>query len=252
MSNRTATEQISVFGLLIAALIFTSCATAQQSIEGKWKISGYTFADKRNFPLDKLEVTLNVDRDIKIAGRSACNLYSGSVTLGPGNSIKLRSFTSTDMACQEIPGSFEGEFMNLLSNADRYELKGGTLTLTDTATGHFLRFERAGVPQPIVTPTPVNDPPESDKHEVFYVSNKSANCPIIAPLRCMLIKGDKTAPWKKYYDEIIGFKFKPGRFYKIEVERVGEPSGLPGDVTVYRHRLVRVIKTSKKEKDIYR
>ena len=53
-------------------------------------------------------------------------------------------------------------------------------------------------------------------------------------------------------DEIIGFNFKPGRFYKIEVERVGDPPSLPGDVTVYRHELVRVIKTSKREKDIYR
>lgn len=249
INMRTAAKGISVVVLAVAGLIFSISASAQNAVEGKWKISGYSFADKRDFPLDTLEVTLTVDRDMHIGGRSACNLYSGNISIGPGNAMKLGAITSTEMACREMPGSFEGAFLDVLSNASRYDVKGDVLTITDTSTGHFLRFERVGgrsKPEPPAKAAP-------GKHEIFYIANKNGNCPIIAPLKCMLTKQDKSAAWKEYYDEIIGFKFKPGRFYKIEVKRVGDqPSGLPGDVTVYRHKLVRILKTSIRERDIYR
>jgi hypothetical protein len=35
-------------------------------MEGKWQISAYNFADKRTFPLDKMEITLTVDQDMHI------------------------------------------------------------------------------------------------------------------------------------------------------------------------------------------
>jgi heat shock protein HslJ len=248
MDMRTATKRISTVALVAAALILVTSAYAQNPIEGKWKITSYNFAEKREFPLAQLDVTLTVDRDLHIGGKSGCNIYSGSISLGPGSAMKLGSITSSDMACREIPGSFEGGFLDVLSSASRYEVKGGTLTITDTSTGHFLRFERVGGAVPQSSPKS-----SQGKHEIFYVSNKTGNCPIIAPLKCLLVKQEKSAQWKEYYDEIIGFKFKPGLFYKIEVKRVGdEPSGLPGDVTVYRHKFVRILKSSVREKDIYR
>ncbi len=243
-----ATRMISIYGLLVAALVFTASAAGQNSIEGSWKISGYGFTEKRDFPLDKMDITLTVDHNMHIGGKSACNIYSGSISVGPGNAIKLGSITSTEMACREMEGSFEGAFLDVLSNASRYEVKGQTLTITDTSNGNFLRFQRAGGGKP----PPAVKPSSQGKHETLFVSNKTGNCPIIAPLKCLLVKQEKSEPWKEYYDEIIGFKFKPGLFYKIEVKRVGdEPSGLPGDVTVYRHKLVRIIRTSVREKDIY-
>jgi hypothetical protein len=152
-----------------------------------------------------------------------------------------------------MAGTFESAFMKVLDKASRYEIKGDTLTLTDPSTGHFLRFRREGSPMPEPAAAPKPAPGTPAVREVFFISKNSAKCPITAPMRCLLLKENRNAPWKKYYDEIIGFNFRPGRFYKIEVERVGgEPSGLPGDVTVYRHKLVRILKTSTREKDIYR
>lgn len=243
MRIKTATRN-SMIAVLV--LVLAAAASAQTSIEGKYKISGYNFEDKRVYPLEKMDVTLNIDRDMKIGGRSACNLYSGSLLLGKGRSMKLDTMTSTEMACSEMIGSFEGDFMNVLSRADRYDLKEGTLTFTDTSTGHFLRFQRVDAVQ---TP-PATEPAQ---HETFYISNRTANCPIIAPQRCLLIKKDKTGAWEKYYDSIIDFVPRRGRFYKIEVERYGDPpSGLPGDVSIYRHKLVRILKSSGRERDIYR
>lgn len=252
MHMRTATRWTSILGILAAALAFSTGAVAQGKIEGKWTINGYNFSDQRQFPLDKMEVTLAVEPDMKISGRSGCNLYSGSMTAGPAGAMKVGAVTSTDMACQDPIGAFESEFMKVLDQASRYEVKGDTLTITDTATGHFLRFRRSDGSAPIDDRKPVDNTPPAVS-EIFFISKNSAKCPIIAPSRCLLVKAERNAPWKKYYDDIIGFTFKPGRFYKIEVERVGgEPSGLPGDVTVYRHKLVRIVKTSAQERNIYR
>src|SRR5436190_23653160 len=114
MNMRTATKNISVLGILTVVLTFATYAAAQQSIEGKWKITGYNFYEKRAFPLDKMDVTLTIDHDLNIGGKSACNLYSGSITVGPGGSWKLGHITTTDMACNEQNGTFEGEFLEVL------------------------------------------------------------------------------------------------------------------------------------------
>ena len=161
--------------------------------------------------------------------------------------MKLGTVTTTDMACNELNGSFEGEFMSVLTKANRYELKGNTLTLTDTATGHYMRFENmSGTTEP-----PVGS--DETQHEIFYIANRTAKCAAISPQRCLLIKKEKDGTWEKYYDSIIGFTPKPGRFYKIEVARSGDPpSGLPGDVTIYRHKLVHIVRSSTRERDIYR
>lgn len=253
MNMRTAPKHISILGILAVFLTFAACAAAQDAIEGRWKIVSYNFADKRAFPLDRLEVTLTVDKDLHIGGRAACNLYNGNIIIGQGGSWKLGRMMTTDMACNEINGTFEGEFLEVLDKASHYDVKGGTLTITDTSTGHFLRFRREGTPVPPLDPTPKPKPQVQGDHEIFYIGNTMSRCSGIEPLKCLHIKTEKNATWKDYYDSIIGFAPKPGRFYKIEVERVGgPPSGLPGDVSIYRHKLVRILKSSTREKDIYR
>jgi heat shock protein HslJ len=251
MNMRPATKTISIFSILALVLTLAACAAAQDTIEGKWKISSYNFADKRAFPLEKMEVTLTVDHDMHIGGRSACNIYSGSVAVGAGGAMKLGSMTTTEMACNEVNGTFEGDFLDVLNKASRYDVKGGTLTITDTATGHFLRFVRDDKPAPTQTQTP--RPKVEGEREIFFVGNKMSKCSGVQPLKCLLIKKGKGDAWQDYYDSIIDFTPKAGRFYKIEVVRVGDPpSGLPGDVTVYRHKLVRILKSSTRERDIYR
>ena len=253
MSTRTATNKISILSLLALVLTFAACAAAQSSMEGKWQISAYNFSDKRTFPLDKMEITLTVDQDMHIGGRSACNLYSGTITVGPRGAMKLSTITTTDMACNEINGTFEGEFLEVLSKASHYEVKERTLTITDTASGHFLRFVRADKPAPVPLPQPTPTPQVQSEREIFFIGNRMSNCSGVQPIKCLRIKKEKSGAWQDYFDTIIGFKPKAGWFYKIEVARVGDaPSGLPGDVTVYRHKLVRVIRSSTREKEIYR
>jgi len=250
---RTVTKDISILGILAIVLTFASCAAAQDAIEGKWKIVSYEFSDKRAFPLDKIEATLTVDHDMHIGGKAACNLYNGNIIIGPGGSWKLGRITTTDMACNEINGTFEGEFLEILDKASHYEVKGGTLTITDPSTGHFLRFHREGAPIPRPKPVPKPQPQVQGDREIFYIGNTMSQCPGTQPLKCLRIKKEKNAAWQDYYDSIIGFTPKRGRFYKIEVERLGDPpSGLPSDVSIYRHKLVRILKSSTREKDIYR
>ena len=239
--------KISVILGLIMIGTFACAGAAQNQIDGKWKLTGYNFAEKRSFPIEKMEINLTVTDGTKIGGKSACNLYSGTIVLGPGGAMKLKTITMTEMACNEINGSFEGAFLQVLDKASRYEVKGNTLTITDAATGQFLRFEREGQPQPDATPLPVDKPPAAE-HEIIFVANRTSPCPGIQ--KCLRVKYEKNDAWQDYNDVIMGFDPKPGRFYKIEIERGGDRRSMrPG---IFHHKLVRILKTSTREKDIYR
>lgn len=127
---------------LIVIGILTQTAAAQNRLEGKWRLTGYSFPTKRAFPINKIDINLSVQSTMQISGRAGCNLYSGTIELASAGRMKVGPLTSTDMACDDVRGSFETLFLQTLGNATKYALKGTTLTLTDPSTKSFLRFRR--------------------------------------------------------------------------------------------------------------
>jgi heat shock protein HslJ len=221
---------------------------AQAGLDGKWKLTGYNFSSDRDFPIEKMTVDLTIENGNHVGGNSSCNLYSGNLTLGANGAIKVGTLTTTDRPCSELTAEFESLFLDVLRNANVYTLEKGVLTLNQGKTKNFLRFGRQENP----TPKPPTDTvkPAAENTTILYVSNKTVRCQGIEPMRCMQIKQGKSGAWQRYYDSIVGFDFKPGSFYKIEVEKqqLGHPSG---DTSIYRYRLVRIVKKVKKEAALY-
>ena len=142
-------------------------------------------------------------------------------------------FAGTLMACPRIDNRFEAEFRETLANIDSFSFETGYLTLTDKRTGRFMRFQR------IVKP----------ERYVWYVNKELEDCVGVVKTKCLQVKDSKEAAWQNFFGPIEGFNFRKGRFYIIEVERtkVANPAA---DGSAYSHKLVRVIKEAKKEKDL--
>lgn len=140
---------------------FSSGGSGQSTIDGKWKLTGYSFTPKTAFPIEKMTIDLTVERNTRIGGRSGCNMYGGSVTFEPKGKMKVGPLTSTDMACDEMTNQFESLFTQTLQHATQYSLDGGRLVFTDPTTKNYLRFERTGhqaSEKTAATALPIADP----------------------------------------------------------------------------------------------
>ena len=126
--------------VLIAAVV--GVASAQSLPVGKYRLTSYDFKQKIAFPVDSIEVTLNVHKDGKLGGKSGCNVYGGSYSFEETR-LKIADIISTQMYCDESTNQFEQLFDGTLTEATEFTLKDGVLTLTDPKTHTFLRFESA-------------------------------------------------------------------------------------------------------------
>jgi heat shock protein HslJ len=70
---------------------------------------------------DGVEITLNVLPDGRLAGRAACNRFTGSATVGDG-AIAVGPLASTRMACPAPLMALEATFLRLLRQAERYAM----------------------------------------------------------------------------------------------------------------------------------
>lgn len=217
-------------------LFATMSAMAQDtSIIGEWKLSGYHFVQKRAFPIDQMEVTLNVDPSMRISGRSACNSYGGEMVIGAANRLSVGQMTSTDMACEGPPAAFEPLFMRVLENAGKYSLNAGQLTITDPETKMFLRFRRVQT---------------EDKPKFLFIDNKTVPCPNAPARKCHRFREDRTQDWQILQSALTGFKFRPGRFYRIEVREIPMDVTNPGESPV-TYKFIRVVRSARSEKNLY-
>ena len=126
---------------LLAAAAFS--AAAQSLPQGEWRLVSYNFRQKIAFPIDKMNVTLNI-KDSSLGGRSGCNIYGGGHSFDDGI-LKVGDLMSTMMACEEPAMQFERVYLDTLKNSTDFELNSNVLTITDPKTANFLRFERAKV-----------------------------------------------------------------------------------------------------------
>ena len=237
------TKIILIYGFLILINAFASRGAAQDELNGKWKLTGYNFSTKQEFPIEKMVVDLTITDNKQIGGRSGCNLYSGAVNIGPGNKIKIGPLTWTERACDETTAEFESRFLDALQNASQYTLKNGVLTISDPKMTNVLRFARD---KETVIETPAEETPQT-----YFVRNRLVNCEAKTTVKCLQIKTDRNSIWHVFRDPIAGFDFKPGRYYKIEVRR-DKPANTANQASFYHYRLVRVIRSAKNEKDLYK
>lgn len=92
-------------------------------------------------PLPGAEATLEFPERGKLAGKSSCNRFFGTVEI-TGDSVLLRPMGSTQMACPEPLMVQERQYLNAVAAAQRYTLDGDVLTLYPAGTGQPLRFTR--------------------------------------------------------------------------------------------------------------
>lgn len=226
-----------VFFLLFAvgmapAAVFAQTATSSQGDD--WRLVAYNFARVNNYNIDDKEVTMTLDtREGRIAGNSGCNRFMGAFIFEDSGRLTVGPFAGTLIACPRIDNRFEAAFRETLGNIDSFAFETGYLTLTDKRTGHFMRFQR------IIKP----------ERYVWYVNKELADCVGVVKTKCLQVKDAKEAAWQNFFGPIEGFNFKKGRYYQIEVERtkVANPAA---DGSAYSHKLIRVIKEVKKEKDL--
>ncbi len=131
---------------IYTAILLTFAATAasaQELPKGEWKLTAYNFRQKIAFPIDNMNVTLNV-KESSLGGRSGCNIYGGDYTF-EDNAMKVGDLMSTMMACQEPAMQFERIFLDTLKNATEFNVEDDKLTITDPRTANLLRFERVKV-----------------------------------------------------------------------------------------------------------
>jgi len=233
------TKLILFYGCLIAINALASCVGAQDDLNGKWKLTGYNFSPDQKFPIEKMTIDLTITDNTRVGGNSGCNLFGGEITFLERGKIKVGPMTATERYCDEVTGQFESLFTDTLQNATEYSLKNGVLTFTAPGRKTSLSFRRSMAD---VTP-----PPVEETHEVFFISNKLVDCG--QKTKCVQFKKEKGSAWYPMPQPIEDFHFRTGRFYKIEVKQVSEQA--PGGARFTVYKLVRVIKTAAKEKDLY-
>jgi heat shock protein HslJ len=233
------TRMLLIYGCLIAINALASCVGAQDELNGKWKLTSYKFSSDQGFPIEKMTVDVTISENKRIGGNSGCNLFGGEITFLERGKIKIGPLTSTERFCDETAGQFESLFTETLQNATEYSIKGGVLTFTAAKQKTSLSFGRSTAD---ATPTPVEE-----NHETFFIANKLVDCG--QKTKCVQFKKEKSGIWYQMPQPIEDFHFRPGRFYKIEVKPTyGQRLG---GARVLTYKLVRVIKTAVREKDLY-
>ena len=219
---------------LCACLLFSQGAITQTASSDDWKLVAYNFARVNNYDINGKDVTVTLDtREQRIAGNSGCNRFMGPFRFEDSGRLAIGPFAGTLMACPRIANRFEAEFRETLAQVDSFSFETGYLTLTDKRTGHFMRFQRVIKPE----------------RYTWYVNKDLEDCTGVVKTKCMQIKDSKDASWQNFFGPIAGFNYKKGRFYQIEVERT-KNANPAADGSAYSHKLIRVIKEAKKEKDL--
>ncbi len=124
----------------------TTSLFAAELPQGKWQLDGYNFKLKIAYPIDKSKITLNINEDGKLGGRSGCNVYGGNYGF-ENQALKISDVFSTMMACDEMTMQFERTFYQTLAAATEFSETDAKLTLTDSKTLSFLRFKKVEEPQ---------------------------------------------------------------------------------------------------------
>ena len=138
--------------LLLLALSFL-LAACQQTIPDQvvdvtgqtWILTTYNDAQ----PIGGHQPTLRFDPE-QISGTTGCNHYGGMYQID-GDSIRFEGIYSTEMACLDPEGLMDQErvYLELLGNADRFELSNGVLTFYAKSIPNLVFEIQSEVSQPV-------------------------------------------------------------------------------------------------------
>ncbi len=76
--------------------------------------------------------------DMRVTGRSGCNSYSGTFTLGPAKALRISPLMMTRMMCPDI--AIENEYTQVLGFVDHVTVSATSLTLERTGMPTMARF----------------------------------------------------------------------------------------------------------------
>lgn len=209
-------------------------ADAQSKVVDDWKLISYKFSQLNNLPIEGQEITLTADTTGGIvSGASGCNRYSSRFKFDDSGRLNVGPMTVTKMACPGPWMQFESLFLDVLKGADSFSFETGVLTITDVDTQNFFRFKR--VEKPVIL--------------TWYVNKRVVDCVGVVKTKCLQIKENKDGEWQNFFGPIDGFEFKKDFFYILEIERIKRKDPA-ADQPAFIHRLVRIIKQTKKEKEL--
>ena len=141
------TQKMLVVLMTVVGLTLASCTTSTpladtvESVQNtRWSL--VTLPDQ---PLvtDTL-ITLNFDTN-KITGSDGCNRYNASYTLNADKLNINKNVATTMMACPEPIMRQASGYLNALTQATGYKIKGEQLTLLDTAGKPLAAFKKQSV-----------------------------------------------------------------------------------------------------------
>lgn len=82
------------------------------------------------------------------------------------------------------------------------------------------------------------------KKVTWFVANSKADCAGMAPQKCLQIKDEGQKEWTFFYDQIEGFEYAEGFYYKIKIE-VAEVENPAADGPSMKYKLIEILEKSK-------
>lgn len=125
--------------MLESILVLALALQGVSRLEGEWRVA---IVDGIKVMPDSV-VTLRL-QTTRISGLSSCNSYSGVYTLD-GRAFKTASILSTMKACSPELMSQERDFLSVLRNAVRAELRGNDTLMLTTADRKTLTATRVAM-----------------------------------------------------------------------------------------------------------
>lgn len=84
----------------------------------------------------------------------------------------------------------------------------------------------------------------NSNHKIIYIADTKVDCEGVAPQKCLQIKTDENASdWSYFYDDIEGFDYEDGYFYKLKVEIINVKDA-PADSSSKYYKLIEVLEQS--------
>lgn len=81
-------------------------------------------------------------------------------------------------------------------------------------------------------------------HQIVLIANHKVDCTGVAPQKCFKIKEVGQQDWTYFYDDIEGFDYVEGYYYKLKIA-VSENENPPADGSSLTYKLIEVLGKSK-------
>lgn len=175
-------------------------------------------------PPDTARITLRFDAE-RISVSSGCNRGAGTYSVA-GGSLVAPALATTRMACIGPFEQWEPAFFKVLASKPAITRDGPDLVLK-SADGE-MRFRSMPVPS------------ASAVKKFIDVASERKPCSGVAPMECLQVREDATAPWRLHHGEIVGFTHVPGTQYRLRILEDRVPNA-PADAPSVRWFLDLVV-----------